>query len=217
MAKTEKTKQVDKIKPLSETLIATPTKTTSKTKIHNKKTIGAVVKFKKLHENAEIPTYAHDGDIGMDIKCVSMEYNTRLDSYIYHTGLACETERGVGCYLMPRSSNVKTESYLPNSIGLIDTFTYRGELCFVFKTRDSIYTKLICDMFYNWLNLPWYKKLCSYRQLFIDYDPMDYAPYKVGDRIGQMVFFEYPTVNVVEVDELSVTERGEGGFGSTGK
>jgi dUTP pyrophosphatase len=41
--------------------------------------------------------------------------------------------------------------------------------------------------------------------------------YEVGDRIGQLVIMEIPKVNIVEIQELSSTERGEGGFGSTGK
>lgn len=39
--------------------------------------------------------------------------------------------------------------------------------------------------------------------------------YDVGDRIGQLVIIPYPEVTFQEVDELSETERGEGGFGST--
>lgn len=41
--------------------------------------------------------------------------------------------------------------------------------------------------------------------------------YDIGDRIGQLVIMKIPTVNIVEVEELSSSERGEGGFGSTGK
>lgn len=41
--------------------------------------------------------------------------------------------------------------------------------------------------------------------------------YKVGDRIGQIIIMPYPAVNFEEVSELSNTDRGEGGFGSTGK
>jgi dUTP pyrophosphatase len=40
--------------------------------------------------------------------------------------------------------------------------------------------------------------------------------YEVGDRIGQIVIIPYPKINFVEVDELNDTQRGEGGFGSTG-
>ena len=40
--------------------------------------------------------------------------------------------------------------------------------------------------------------------------------YDVGDRVGQIIIMPYPTVEFEEVEELSSTERGEGGFGSTG-
>lgn len=43
------------------------------------------------------------------------------------------------------------------------------------------------------------------------------APYKVGDRVGQIVILPYPEVNFVVSEELSETERGTGGHGSTGK
>lgn len=41
--------------------------------------------------------------------------------------------------------------------------------------------------------------------------------YDVGDRIGQIIILPYPQIEFKEVDELSKTDRGEGGFGSTGK
>lgn len=37
-----------------------------------------------------------------------------------------------------------------------------------------------------------------------------------GDRIAQITFRRVPEVKLIEVNELSETERGEGGFGSTG-
>lgn len=40
--------------------------------------------------------------------------------------------------------------------------------------------------------------------------------YQVGDKIAQLIIMPYPTVELEEVKELSNTERGEGGFGSTG-
>lgn len=40
---------------------------------------------------------------------------------------------------------------------------------------------------------------------------------KAGERMGQVVFIPYVNVSFVEVDELEETERGAGGFGSTGK
>ena len=37
-----------------------------------------------------------------------------------------------------------------------------------------------------------------------------------GYRIAQLMFIPYYQANLIEVDELTETERGEGGFGSTG-
>jgi len=40
--------------------------------------------------------------------------------------------------------------------------------------------------------------------------------YLAGDRIGQIMILPYPQIEFEEVDELSDSERGSGGFGSTG-
>ena len=44
----------------------------------------------------------------------------------------------------------------------------------------------------------------------------DYFVIKKGTRIAQMLIGEYRQCEFVEVDDLSSTNRGEGGFGSTG-
>jgi dUTP pyrophosphatase len=41
--------------------------------------------------------------------------------------------------------------------------------------------------------------------------------YMVGDRVAQIIIIPYPPIEFEEVEELNNTERGEGGFGSTGK
>jgi len=40
--------------------------------------------------------------------------------------------------------------------------------------------------------------------------------YRVGDRVAQLIIMPYPQIELEEVEELSDTDRGEGGFGSTG-
>lgn len=40
--------------------------------------------------------------------------------------------------------------------------------------------------------------------------------YNVGDRIAQIMIIPYPQISFIEVEELSTSERGSGGFGSTG-
>lgn len=46
---------------------------------------------------------------------------------------------------------------------------------------------------------------------------LDSVKYKVGERGAQIIILPYPQVFMTEVPELSNSERGEGGFGSTGK
>lgn len=41
--------------------------------------------------------------------------------------------------------------------------------------------------------------------------------YEIGDRIGQLIILPYPKIELEEVSELSDSERGTGGYGSTGK
>ena len=47
-----------------------------------------------------------------------------------------------------------------------------------------------------------------------DYDGGYYNP---GDRIGQLVIVPVPAIELEEVEELSETERGDKGFGSSGR
>ena len=44
----------------------------------------------------------------------------------------------------------------------------------------------------------------------------DIFGYKIGDRFAQLMILPYPQVIFKEVEELSITERGNGGYGSTG-
>ncbi|WP_373578504.1 dUTP diphosphatase [Parafannyhessea umbonata] len=50
----------------------------------------------------------------------------------------------------------------------------------------------------------------------INLDPHNPIRIKRGDRIAQLVIQEVPVVNLVEVKELDETDRGSGGFGSSG-
>jgi dUTP pyrophosphatase len=52
---------------------------------------------------------------------------------------------------------------------------------------------------------------------FIKSNGLDSLAYKVGDRVCQLVIIPHPIVEWTEVKELNNTERGAGGFGSTGK
>lgn len=155
------------------------------------------VKIKKLVKDAVVPTYAKSGDAGMDLTAISMEYNEYMDCYIYHTGLSFEIPEGYFMMVVPRSSNRKTNAYLTNHCGIIDS-GYRGEVLVCFKNRTS-------------------SIISNYIAFETDGEIYDnIPPYNVGDRVAQTIILPYPQIEYVEVDILSETERGVAGHGSTG-
>jgi dUTP pyrophosphatase len=181
------------------------------------------ISFKKLREDAVIPKYAHEGDVGMDLTAVGVEYDADNDVYIYHTGLAFESDLHYGIFLFPRSSNMKTEAYLANHVGIDDSATYRGEIMLCFKNRTSLrQVALESRMISFWNAIEDGKSVEEATKESIKAwteamnNPMLFAPYKVGDRVAQMVTFAYPNVRLIQREELSDTARGAGGFGSTG-
>ena len=155
------------------------------------------VKIKKLVENAVAPSYSKQGDAGLDLTATSKEY----DSYgntVYGTGLSFEIPEGYFGLLVPRSSNAKTDLRLTNSSGILDS-GYRGEV--MFKYRNDNYARLDGGM----------KSHLSIGDIsFVN-------EYEVGDRVGQLIILPYPKIELVEVDELTETERGSGGYGSSGR
>ena len=134
----------------------------------------------------EIPTYAHEGDACVDLKCMAIDTDMHENIIILHTGVHVELPEGYVMLIIPRSSNCKTPLYMPNSIGVIDS-GYRGEILVKYKAPD--------------------------RLTFINYK--DY--YKVGDRVAQAIVLPYPTIKFTQVDNLTESSRGNGGFGSTGR
>ena len=182
-----------------------------------------VVKFKKLIPEATIPTYAHDGDIGMDVFATSVEYDRVNDNYIYHTGLACETEGHMGIHGMMKSSVRERRGFLTNAVGLIDSDQFRGEILFIYKNREPAYllSRYIAEI--RWDRLSWWYRLTHNKDKFITEQQIkfeeewmiEYAPYEVGEAIGQLVPLTFDQIEIQEVTELSKTERGEGGFGSS--
>jgi len=139
------------------------------------------VKIKRLHPDAEIPMYAYSTDAGLDLTCTEILSENGYQ-ITYGTGVAIEIPDGYVGLIFPRSSIRKTNLFLSNSVGVIDS-AYRGEIQFTFNKG------------------------------LIKYDKV----YSVGDRIGQLIILPYPKIELIESDILSETDRGEGGFGSTGK
>src|SRR5690554_2869891 len=161
------------------------------------------VKIKKLSEKAVIPSYAKNGDAGMDFTATSRTVDEDGNT-VYGTSLALEIPKGYVGLAFPRSSNSKKELILANSVGVIDS-GYRGEVTFKFKPTLRTFSiwSLIKSVFIKAPNIG----LTIFR----------YKQYQIGDRVGQLIILPYPKIEFQEVSELSETERGSGGYGSTGK
>jgi dUTP pyrophosphatase len=140
------------------------------------------VKIKKLHVDAVIPAYSKPGDAGMDLTAVTATQD-QYGNVVYGTGLAVEIPAGYVGLIFPRSSNSKTDLYLTNHVGVVDS-GYRGEIMFKFRPVNGLLNAKV---------------------------------FQVGDRVGQLIILPYPSIEFDEVDELTNSDRGDGGFGSTGK
>lgn len=156
------------------------------------------VKIKKLHKDAVIPFKKYDKDFCYDVVAVSEE-EIAHNVWKYGLGIALQIERGCQClynnYCMDFSgcpANLSIDFRPRSSVWETGMLLSNCE-----GTIDESYTGEISAVFYHVIpNMP---------------------RYKVGDRIGQIkIGLTFP-IKFKEVDELSETERGEGGYGSTGK
>lgn len=134
--------------------------------------------FKKLHEDAKLPTRESIHNAGFDV--FSIRYEHQDDTLIVYTGVAVQPEMGYYFFLAPRSSTFqKYGLLLGNSIGVIDQ-NYTGEIIAKFQ------------------KLPNFK-----------------MP-NIGDRLIQLIPQKAVLMEIEQVDELPNTDRGQGGFGSSG-
>jgi len=165
------------------------------------------VKIRKLHLDAVVPTYAKKGDAGLDLTAVSKRVETGNDlegEYIeYGTGLAIEIPEGYVGLIFPRSSVSKKDQFLANAVGVIDS-GYRGEIKLRFKMEQQF------DVLTSWET----PGIMNYEEGGNRFYANIYA---VGDKVGQLIIMPYPSIELVEVNELASSDRSEGGFGSTGK
>lgn len=183
------------------------------------------VKCWRENKNIPLPTYAHNGDACCDLYAQSIEYDVSKDRYIVHTGLHIALNKDYECELRPRSSLAKTEYYIVNSPGTIDE-PYRGEIMVVFKCRDnikfidaidsigSVVGKLVkeeTEEYHDMVDCGMYFRDAKERLKF---------PYKVRDRIAQILVRKRTKIEWQEVDkleDLGETDRGQGGYGSSGE
>jgi len=173
-------------------------------------TKGLNVKIKKLHDNAVIPKYAHEFDSGFDLVAVEDVVIEPGETKKVPIGLAFAITQGFELQVRDRSGiATKTKLRVSNAPGTVDS-GYRGE---VSVSIDNISTYP-----YNWRQLGIDGKTLLARDG--NGQPTFYpdGPYLIrkGDRIAQGVIAPVYQADFEVVDELDETERGAGGFGSSG-
>lgn len=172
------------------------------------------VKINKIHPDAVTPYKTYPSDFCYDVVAVSEE-EVAHNVWKYRFGLAFQIDRGfetlirdkglsyVGALTKEVERNTEIDTRKSPIIFSID-FRPRSS---VWKTGmvlsncegtiDELYTGEISVVFYHIMT--------------------DMPRYKVGDRIGQIKIGVTFPIEFIEVNELSETERGTGGYGSTGK
>jgi len=171
------------------------------------------VGFKRLTDDAIIPTKAHPTDSGFDLYASEDVIIEPGETKIIPTGIAAELPAGYEAQVRPRSG-VTAKTKLRVQIGTIDN-GYAGEIGVIV---DNIAEELDIRGDVNYL-----AKTIEGKRVRIDNlnggEESDRGTYLIrkGDRIAQLVIQPLPAVEAYEVEgDLEETERGEDGFGSSG-
>ena len=137
------------------------------------------------------PLYATEDSAGIDL-CIKNSVTFRKGvRTLIETGIHVEIPKGNVGLLVLRSSMSKKYLYLTNSVGIIDA-DYRGELIISLIYNPPTATE---EYWSDWITVG------------------------CGERIAQLVVMPYYTEQleyVTSLEDLSSTNRGTGGFGSTG-
>ena len=160
------------------------------------------VNIKKLDDRAIIPTYGTAFSAGADLYAC-MDHAVTIapgETYLVHTGISAAIPEGYAGLIYARSGLATKKGLAPaNKVGVIDVDKNLDQmkqhanlkLGEMQKTVDSHFTGQYNTMTNKW---KW-----------------------AGERIAQMVITPFLTAEFVETAELDETERGAGGFGSTGR
>ena len=141
-----------------------------------------VLPIKRLDSEVVLPSYAYEGDAGLDLRSNVDIDIAPFERKLIPTGLAVAIPEGFAGFVQPRSGlALKSGLSMANTPGLIDSH-YRGEL----------------------------------KVIAVNLDANKAIHISKGERVAQLVIQRVPVVSLMEVDELDETDRGTGGFGSSG-
>ena len=171
----------------------------------NKVTIG----FKRLSDDAIIPTKAHPSDSGYDLYASEDVIIEPGETRVIPTGIAVELPPGYEAQIRPRSG-VTAKTKLRVQLGTIDN-GYRGELGVIVDNIFPVDEEDRHDYYSEVITIS--GDLTNVGRRY------PYGSYIIrkGDRIAQIVIQRLPETEAVEIDEFSEdSERGSDGFGSSG-
>lgn len=163
-------------------------------------------KVQLLDERAVVPARAHESDTGYDLTFIDI-HKISGDVIFFRTGVSIEPPSGYYFEVVPRSSISKLPLSMANSIGVIDEH-YRGEVLVPvrlhhkhegFNSPSDTYASGLVKIFGA---RP--QTITAVANLILREKP----------RMFQAILRKRNNCDFV-VDEISETERGEGGFGST--
>ncbi|PED73023.1 dUTP diphosphatase [Bacillus pseudomycoides] len=154
------------------------------------------VKIKRV-KDVELPRYAREFDAGFDLVAAEDAVIYPGGTKVIPTGLAFEIPPGYELQVRPRSG-ISRKTFLRVVLGTVDS-GFRGEVGVIVSNTSypgNPITLGINDDNGIYMNVKY--------------------EIKKGDRLAQGVIAPVETAHFVEVDKLSESERGAGGFGSTG-
>lgn len=174
------------------------------------------VGFKRLSEDAMIPTKSHPTDSGFDLYAAEDVVIHPGETEIVKTDIAVQLPEGMEAQVRPRSG-ITSKGFIQVHLGTIDN-GYTGNIGIIAENKSNFY--------------PMYEKADSRvllgpkGNIVTDEDGRIYKSddlvftnsclIRKGDKIAQLVVQYLPQIESVEVEEIDDTLRGDGGFGSTG-
>lgn len=162
------------------------------------------VKIKKLSERAVIPKYAKAGDSGFDLVAIEDVVIEPGETKKMPVGLAFEIPQGYELQIRPRSG-ITAKTKLRVQLGTIDA-GYRGEVSVIvdnIAVAVDFHMSNPANTIDNEFGTEHYYVMGTYI-------------IRKGDKIAQGVIAPVIQATFEEAEELSESERGAGGFGSTG-
>lgn len=159
------------------------------------------IKVMKVSEDAILPCYAYSTDSGFDLYTSEDYVISAKGTGAIPTGLKFELPEGYGIMVRPRSGNTLKgvngtfEPIVNEFCFLIDESEHKMDIKVQIGTVDENYRGEI-------------KILTTNNELHPVCIPK-------GTKLAQGVIEKIPKANFLEVNELSTTDRGEKGFGST--